>query len=191
MAEDSPERRARTPLPRTTRDEPGKPAESPRRMRPRFWVIVLVLLAVNYLSVALFAPGEEGIAYELESVGEPRPLLGDPEGFRRILVNLIQNSRDAVLAAGGREVLVRLDWAREPGWAWISVLDDGIGIPAESLDRLFEPSFSTKTRGTGLGLAITRRIVEAWGGTIDYERRKEGGTAIHVRLKSPPEDADR
>ncbi|CAN5268632.1 hypothetical protein BH18GEM1_BH18GEM1_04600 [soil metagenome] len=141
--------------------------------------------------VALFAPGEEGIAYELESAGEPRPLLGDPEGFRRILVNLIQNSRDAVLAAGGREVFVRLDWAREPGWAWISVLDDGIGIPAESLDRLFEPSFSTKTRGTGLGLAITRRIVEAWGGTIDYERRKEGGTAIHVRLKSPPEDADR
>jgi len=59
MADDSPERRGRTPLPRLTRDEPGKPAQSPRRMRPRFWVIVLALLAVNYLSVALFAPGKE------------------------------------------------------------------------------------------------------------------------------------
>ena len=59
MAEDSPERRARTPLPRRTRDEPGKPAQSARRMRPRFWVIVLALLALNYMSVALFAPGKE------------------------------------------------------------------------------------------------------------------------------------
>ena len=59
MAEDSPERRGRTPLPRRTRDEPGKPAQPARRMRPRFWVIVLVLLAVNYLTVALFAPGKE------------------------------------------------------------------------------------------------------------------------------------
>ena len=59
MAEDSPERRARTPLPRRTRDEPGKPAQSARRMRPRFWVIVLALLALNYVSVALFAPGRE------------------------------------------------------------------------------------------------------------------------------------
>jgi signal transduction histidine kinase len=79
-------------------------------------------------------------------------------------------------------VRLQLDWKRETGWAWISVVDDGIGLPAEGLDRLFEPSFSTKTRGTGLGLAITRRIVEAWGGTIDYERPPDGGTAIHVRL---------
>jgi cell division protease FtsH len=63
MADDSPERRGSTPLPRGTRDEPGKPAGPPtppgRRMRPRFWVIVLALLALNYLSVALFAPGKE------------------------------------------------------------------------------------------------------------------------------------
>jgi cell division protease FtsH len=59
MADDSPERRGTTPLPRETREEPGKPAAPRRRMRPRFWVIVLVLLALNYLSVALFAPGKE------------------------------------------------------------------------------------------------------------------------------------
>jgi two-component system nitrogen regulation sensor histidine kinase NtrY len=139
--------------------------------------------------LALFAPGEEGVAYDLEVAGTPRPLLGDPEGFRRILVNLIQNSREAVLAVGGGRVVLRLDWLREAGWTWISVVDDGVGLPDKGLDRLFEPSFSTKTRGTGLGLAITRRIVEAWGGTIEYERRK-GGTAIHVRLESPAPNED-
>jgi signal transduction histidine kinase len=84
---------------------------------------------------------------------------------------------------------VRLDWEREPGWARVSVLDDGIGLPSEGLDRLFEPSFSTKTRGTGLGLAITRRIVESWGGTIDWERREGRGTAMHVRLRTAAKEA--
>jgi two-component system nitrogen regulation sensor histidine kinase NtrY len=138
--------------------------------------------------VALFEPGEEPVDYRLELVGEPRPLLGEPEGFRRILVNLLQNAREAVLAVGQGSVTVRIDWDREPERAWVSVIDDGMGLP-EGVDRLFEPSFSTKTRGTGLGLAITRRIVEAWEGTIEWERRSPRGTAFHVRLGTtePPD----
>ena len=89
---------------------------------------------------------------------------------------------------GKGAIEVRLDWEREPGWARVSVLDDGSGLPSEGLEHLFEPSFSTKTRGTGLGLAITRRIVESWGGTIDWERRPGGGTAMHVRLRGAPDD---
>jgi nitrogen fixation/metabolism regulation signal transduction histidine kinase len=134
-------------------------------------------------ALSLFQGTEDGVRYGLQTVGAPKPLLGEPEGFRRVLVNLLQNARDAVVANGGGRVDVRLDWEREPGWARVSVLDEGIGLPESGLERLFEPSFSTKTRGTGLGLAITRRIVEAWGGTIGYERRPEGGTAIHARLR--------
>ena len=59
MADDPPERRSRFSLPSRKSDEPGKPAPASRRMRPRFWVVVFVLLALNYLSVALFAPGKE------------------------------------------------------------------------------------------------------------------------------------
>jgi nitrogen fixation/metabolism regulation signal transduction histidine kinase len=136
--------------------------------------------------IGLYATGEEAVVYRLEIEGEPRPLLGEAEGFRRVLVNLLQNAREAVVASpeAGGEVEVRLDWTGEPGGARISVLDDGVGLPEDGLERLFEPSFSTKTRGTGLGLAITRRIVEAWGGSIDWERRAGGGTAIHVRLRT-------
>ncbi|MGH7588812.1 MAG: ATP-binding protein [Gemmatimonadota bacterium] len=140
-----------------------------------------VLVAQDALT--LFQGAEENVLYGLQTVGESRPLLGEPEGFRRVLVNLLQNARDAVVAHGGGRVDVRLDWERERGWARVSVLDEGIGLPETGLERLFEPSFSTKTRGTGLGLAITRRIVEAWGGSIEYERRPEGGTAIHARLR--------
>ncbi|MFN2384593.1 MAG: PAS domain-containing sensor histidine kinase [Gemmatimonadota bacterium] len=139
-------------------------------------------LAVARDALGLYASGDEQVSYALETAGEPAPLLGDAEGYRRVLVNLVQNSREAVLAAGVGSIVLQLDWAREPGWAWSSVLDDGVGVPAEGLERLFEPTFSTKKRGTGLGLALTRRIVEAWGGTIQHERRPEGGTAMHVRL---------
>jgi len=127
------------------------------------------------------------VRYSLELAGEPAPLMGEPEGFRRVLVNLLQNAREAVLSEGQGSVVVRLDWTREPGWAWVSVLDDGIGVPGDARDRLFEPSFSTKTRGTGLGLAITRRIVEAWEGTIAWEPRSPRGTAFHVRLRTAAE----
>ena len=145
-------------------------------------------------TVALYRHGEEGIEYRLDTRGDPRPLVGDPEGFRRVLVNLLQNAREAVLGNGAGTIVVRLDWEGEPGWARVSVLDDGIGLPEGGLERLFEPSFSTKTRGTGLGLAITRRIVESWGGTIDWERLSGGGTAMHVRLRAaqngPPPGPD-
>jgi PAS domain S-box-containing protein len=135
-------------------------------------------------TVALYRHGEEGIEYRLETRGDPLPLIGDPEGFRRVLVNLLQNAREAVLGNGAGTIVVALDWEAEPAWGRVSVLDDGIGLPEEGTERLFEPSFSTKTRGTGLGLAITRRIVESWGGTIDWERRRGGGTAMHVRLRA-------
>ncbi|MDX1624438.1 MAG: ATP-binding protein [Gemmatimonadota bacterium] len=135
-------------------------------------------------ALALFAPGEEGVEYHFSVKGQPRPLLGEPEGFRRILVNLLQNSRDAVLAAGEGRVEVVLDWTGDPRWARVSVLDEGVGFPQEEVERLFEPSFSTKSGGTGLGLAITRRIVEAWGGEIAWERLDSGGAAIHLRLRT-------
>lgn len=142
---------------------------------------------VAHDAVALFAPGEEGIDYDVTVVGKPHPLLGEPEGFRRILVNLLQNGREAVLAVGGGRIAVRFDWTIEPGWARVSVIDEGAGFPDEEVERLFEPSFSTKSRGTGLGLAITRRIVEAWGGSVSWERPEEGGAVIHLRLRTAEE----
>jgi signal transduction histidine kinase len=62
------------------------------------------------------------------------------------------------------------------------VRDDGAGIPAESLPRIFEPQFSTTTSGSGLGLAIVRRLVEGWGGSIDVESEVGQGTTVIVRL---------
>ena len=71
--------------------------------------------------------------------------------------------------------------------ARVTIRDSGVGIPAEHLVRIFEPSFSTKTGGAGLGLPICKAIMEDYGGSIDIA--SEAGTGTTVRLVFPVEEA--
>jgi signal transduction histidine kinase len=66
----------------------------------------------------------------------------------------------------------------------LEVGDDGGGISAEILPRIFEPHFSTKTSGSGLGLAISRQMVEAWGGTIAIASEPGAGTNVRIALQA-------
>jgi signal transduction histidine kinase len=64
----------------------------------------------------------------------------------------------------------------------VDVTDDGPGVPAELIDRIFDPFFSTKPQGYGLGLPIVRKIVDAHDGRIDLMAMPEGGTRFRVTL---------
>ncbi|HET9767735.1 MAG TPA: ATP-binding protein, partial [Thermoanaerobaculia bacterium] len=68
------------------------------------------------------------------------------------------------------------------GAAAITVADRGPGVPAELLQRIFDPYFSTHDTGTGLGLPITRRIVEEHGGTIAAKNRIGGGLEVVILI---------
>jgi signal transduction histidine kinase len=117
------------------------------------------------------------------TVDAPEPLVAraDPEKLRQVLVNLIENARDALTdAPGPRRLGVRL--VRENGAAQLRVSDSGPGAPAEVLGRLFEPFFSLKPHGTGLGLAIAKRAIDAHGGSISVSRLLEGGLAFDIEL---------
>jgi signal transduction histidine kinase len=89
-----------------------------------------------------------------------------------VVVNLLENARNA------RASLVQVT----VGPGLLRVSDDGEGIPAELLPRVFEPHFSTTTSGSGLGLAIVRRLVESWGGRIEVESEPGKGTTVTVSL---------
>jgi two-component system sensor histidine kinase PilS (NtrC family) len=65
---------------------------------------------------------------------------------------------------------------------YLVVEDDGAGIPAEIMDRIFNPFFTTKDTGTGLGLAIVHRIVEAHDGAISASNRADGGARFEIRV---------
>ena len=64
----------------------------------------------------------------------------------------------------------------------VEVADSGPGVPADVMDRIFSPFFTTKPQGSGLGLAIVRKIVDAHDGRIDVSARADGGTRFRVTL---------
>ena len=106
------------------------------------------------------------------------PARFDARLLRRALRNLMEN---ALRASGGRgEVEVQLE--QRDGTAAITVADRGPGVPAELLQRIFDPYFSTHDTGTGLGLPITRRIVEEHGGTIAAKNRIGGGLEVVILI---------
>jgi signal transduction histidine kinase len=90
---------------------------------------------------------------------------------------------NALQAMEGREGALRLESQVEDGSVWLSVEDNGPGIPAEIMPRLFEPFFTTKDQGTGLGLSIANALVEANGGRL--EAVKPAGSGARFRMRFP------
>lgn len=105
---------------------------------------------------------------------------GDETKLTQVLANLLTNAAQAGGESGRITVTARTaDDAVE-----LCVEDDGPGIPAEHLERVFNPFFTTKADGTGLGLSIVHRIVEAHGGRIAVASAAGQGARFTIRLPS-------
>jgi len=108
----------------------------------------------------------------------------DPEGLRQILENLVDN---AIRHAAGTEIVLQAG-RPEPGIIRIEVSDNGRGIPAAHIDRIFErfyrvdASRSRATGGTGLGLSIVKHWVEQMGGRVTAESSLGQGTRIRIEF---------
>jgi two-component system sensor histidine kinase FlrB len=98
--------------------------------------------------------------------------VGDGESIKGALANLVCNA----LEAGAVSPRVELGAEYRGERAWLTVTDNGPGIPAEILPRLFEPFFTTRPQGTGLGLAIVHAVAEAHGGEVLVDSGPHGTT---------------
>jgi len=105
------------------------------------------------------------------------PLLMQRGHLSEVLVNLLQNAREAVGERGN--VLVTADCHRDHSIE-ISVCDDGAGVPPDKVERIFEAYYTTKERGTGLGLAIVKHNVELYGGNVRVESELGKGAKFIV-----------
>ena len=127
------------------------------------------------------------------------PIMGDPTQIHQVLLNLCVNARDA-MPDGGRlkiqaqNLNVDESYASmlprvSPGqYIFLEVSDSGTGIPAEIIDRIYDPFFTTKGvgKGTGLGLSTVLGIVKAHGGMINVTSKPNRGTTVNVYLPGSP-----
>ena len=104
----------------------------------------------------------------------------DPEQFRRVVINLVDNAAEALQDAYVREIEVATAPGHAPDMIELAVSDSGPGISPEDKEKLFLPYFSTKGRGTGLGLAIVSRIVSEHGGAIRVEDNRPSGSRFLI-----------
>ncbi len=116
------------------------------------------------------------------------PLLHlDAELMRNCITNFITNGAQA-MPDGGALTLGAAPDPDAPGWVRLTFTDQGCGIPADDLEKVFLPYFTTKDVGIGLGLAITERIIKAHNGEILVASAPGEGTTFTVRL--PMEDGN-
>ncbi|MFC0472550.1 EAL domain-containing protein [Halalkalibacter kiskunsagensis] len=105
-------------------------------------------------------------------------ILCDPNQLKQVFINLLKNSIDA-MPNGGTLVLKT---SLEEDNLLIRVLDTGMGISEERLEKLGEPFFSNKEKGTGLGLMLCYRIIHEHNGTITIKSKENVGTTVEVRV---------
>jgi signal transduction histidine kinase len=140
----------------------------------------LVLATVPMLQREL---SNKRISLHLELDETLPPVLADLVQMQRVLINLLSNAIEALGATEGRprQITIRSSRLRGQGVV-IEVMDNGVGIAREDLERIFDPFFTTKPTGTGLGLALSRVIVEAHGGRLWATRGEDHGASFHLEL---------
>jgi signal transduction histidine kinase/pSer/pThr/pTyr-binding forkhead associated (FHA) protein len=140
-------------------------------------------------AVELMRPRAEEKAVRLlwNPASELPPMLIDPDGIGRVVANLITNAIDACQGREDARVVVCTVHQPDAGQALIVVEDNGEGIPADEVSRIFNPFVSSKgSRGTGLGLPVSRKIVKEHGGSIGVTSTPQVGSRFEVRLPVTP-----
>jgi len=107
-------------------------------------------------------------------------IIADKEQVSRVFINLVKNAIQAIPKSKKGKVIIKLE--KRNNNALIVIEDNGEGISEEQKERLFEPSFTTKTTGSGIGLAIVKNIVTAAGGSIHFESSKNNGAKFFVEF---------
>ena len=127
------------------------------------------------------------VSVTTELASDVAPAFVSGNQIQRVLLNLLINARQAM--GEGGELLIRLSGSDDPDFVQLMIRDSGAGIPAETLPKIFDPFFSTKSGpdasgkgGTGLGLAACKEIIDAHRGKIRVESTPGIGTAFTIKL---------
>ncbi len=130
--------------------------------------------------------GAEGVGIETD-LQVSGPLRADSDKLRRVLINLLGNALDAFADAGTEDPRLMIQAGENLAGTeiWVRVKDNGPGIDADRLERIFNPFYTSKASGTGLGLAISKKLVDAHGGSIEAQSSPGAGTEFVLTFPKP------
>ena len=147
-----------------------------RPPQPKLAVVDVGALVTTTANLLRGDPAFEQVEVRVD--GEPARALGDAELLKIVFVNLLVNAAHAMQGRG----TIHVSLASIADMCQMAFADEGPGIPADVLEKIFTPFFTTKVRGSGLGLPTVRRLIEAHHGTISIVCPSAGGTVVTVRL---------
>ncbi len=107
-------------------------------------------------------------------------IFGNPNQLQQVLVNIILNAMQAMGERGSLEISLRVD--KKTKKAYLSIKDNGPGIPENVLEHILEPFYTTKKDGTGLGLSVSYGIIKEHKGEIHIDSKKGKGTTVTIEL---------
>ena len=108
-------------------------------------------------------------------------ITGHRVALERVLINLLTNAQEAMQQGGDVEIVTG-QLPDEPGWLHVTVADSGPGIAPDSLSKLFDMDYTTKSKGSGLGLWLSRRIIQEHQGKIQVQSELGRGTTFTIKL---------
>lgn len=155
----------------------GRAEEPP----PTLSRVKLASVVGDVIEAERLAAGDHDLSFS-EDVPAGLTLRADPEQLHRVILNLVRNARQAIIATGRPgEISVRA-WEDDDAW-WIEIADTGPGMPPRAREHLFQPFQGGVSKGgSGLGLAIAAELVRGHGGRLDLQRSDAGGTTFAICL---------
>jgi len=109
----------------------------------------------------------------------------DPSHLRQVMWNLCDNAVKYASETGGILVELQCGRTQRSGQPYLEVLDQGLGVDAATVDKIFEPFFTDRSGGTGLGLYISRELCELNRATLVYQAREGGGSIFRIVFSDP------
>ncbi len=162
----------------------GQVLQFSREMTPNLQNVALAQLVDEAVELAGPALVQNDIRCVVE-IESGLSAMMDERLMGQALLNLLLNAAEAAGSGGCVQIGCHRHVAQDRNGQLVLVIeDDGPGIGAEVMDRIFNPFFTTKDTGTGLGLAIVHRIIEAHDGSIHVVNRRQGGARFEIRIQA-------
>jgi len=149
--------------------------------KPQFTDVNLKALITSVSNLLLPELRQAGVHYQYTPEADDAYIHADIAQLQMVLINLIKNAMDALEHTAAADIHVKT-YMSNPQQVCIAIIDNGPGIDADALNKIFIPFYTTKKKGSGIGLSLSQQIIQSHGGQLKVNSSNEEGTTFYIVL---------